>query len=533
MSEEFDSHETIAVVIDHECIRVLAGLNDVDSVALQGCAAEDPATWDDLTMVWPRYRFHPENTEFAEGFRICQVSLDDTIRLLSDASAWFVLDLRQRQVLTGGQFPLLRLRHSPLDEDNEMAHITVLPPWWELRQHVSPDIVRDRRAKLPIIPDPRRDVLWGSSVSRCFAERMLALIHSGEEWIDKDWEGMPCGRYDLTLSVHRDWLMTPRPELNGGIPRDCLHIGKDWISDLVDGQAFRVYRNESPVPIPEQLSTFASAAMGRHEVILYFNACRETIEAGWLWLMEDPARIDIPDAELLLAKSMEEFLDEWRMNSFEGDESPEEVIRCERLRIPLVSTGSHMIDCDCPICEMMATGSFGPSICHFDGHELDIDNDFAFSIHATREAWEAEQNEFAEMNASIETSRKRREEMGDDAEDPFDSPWKSTFISDEEIPGDRFGHLGMAFLVAEIVGCLKTADADQSEIDLLNAAFRDYRTAEEPDNLAISAERFRTVLEHLAAKHADLLGRVADLQSRIDERLRSPAYNDRDFDVPF
>ncbi len=533
MSETFAPQETLAVVIDHESIRVLANLNDVDALALLGCVAEDPANWSDIELVWPRYRFHPENTEFVDGFPIQETSTDEAIRLLADASAWFVLDLLQRRVLTGGEFPLQRLRHSPVGEENEMAHITVLPPWWELRRNVSADIVRDGRATPLTIPDPHRDVLWGSSLCRFFAERILALIHSGEEWVGKDWEGMPCGRYDLTLSVHRDWLMTPHPELNGAIPRDCLHIGKDWISDLVDGQTFRVYRNESPVPVPEQLSTFASAAMGRHEVVLYFNACRETIDAGWLWLLEDPSRIETPDALQQLAMFMDEFLAGWRMSPFEDGESPEEIIRCERFRIPLVSDGSHMIDCDCPICQMMTAGSFGPSICHFDGHCLDLDNDFAFSIHATREEWEAQQQEFAEMSASIEADRKHREEMGDDADDEFESPWKSTFIGDERIPGDRLGHLAMAFLVAEIVGCLKTADADQSEIDLLNAAFRDYRIAEEPDDLAIFSERFQNVLEQLAAKHPDLVSRVADLQSRIDERLRSPVNDDRDFEVPF
>ena len=534
MLEASPSHESMAVVIDHNSIRLVSLLNDVDSLALQACSAEDPANWDDIAMVWPRYKFHPENTEFADGFSIRETNLDDAIRQLPDALAWFVLDLKQRRVLTGGQFPLLRLRHSPIDEDGPLTHITVLPPWWELLQHVAPDTIRSPRSTTLIIADPRRDVLWGSALTRFFAERMLQLVQSGEEWIGKGWDDKPCGRHDLTLTVHRDWLMTPQPELNGGIPRDGLHIGKDWISDLADGQTFRVYQNEALIPIPVELSTFESAAMGRHEVVLYFDACRETIDAGWRWLIEDEKRIEGADASQKLAKAMEEFLADWRMSPFEDGESPEEIIRCERIRIPLVSTGSHMIDCDCPICEMMASESFGPSICHFDGHSLDVDDDFAFSIHATRDAWKAEQKEYAEMNARIEADRKRREELGEDAEDPLGSPWKSTFIGEEGIPGDKFGHLGMAFLVAEIVGWLKTENAEQSDIDALNAGFRDYRTASQPDERATFAGSFKDVLEQLAAKHPDLVSRAADLQSRIDERLRVPAHDDdQDLDVPF
>ncbi len=530
MPDTFPSHETMAVVMDRNLIRVFSPLNDVDALALQGCSAEDPATWEDVALIWPRYKFDPENTEFADGLPSRLVSLTEAVRLLTDAPAWFVLDLDGRRVLTGGQFPLLRLRHSLIGEGGETTHITVLPPWWELLQHVVPDTILGPRSTPLIIPDPRRDVLWGSVLCSFFADRMLALIHSGEDWVGTDWEDEPCGRSELTLSVHRDWLMTPRTELNGGIPRDCLHIGKEWISDLVDGQTFRVYRNEAPVPIPEELSTFDSAAMGRHEVVLYFEACRETIEAGWLWLLEDESRIRSRDASKQLAIAMEGFLASWRVSPFEGEESPDEIIRCERVRIPMVSVGGPMMDCDCPICQMMASESFGPSIRSFDGHSLDMDDDFAFSIHPTREAWEAQQREFEEMDAQIKADLKLKEERGEDAEDPFDSPWKSTFIAEENIPGDRFGQFSTAFQVAELVGWLKTAKAEQSEIDMLNAAFRDYRTAALPSQRVISAESFKNVLEQLAAKYGELTGRAADLQSRIDERQRAHANCDDDLD---
>jgi hypothetical protein len=210
MPENFSSHQTMAVVIDHESVRVLHPLNDVDALVLQACSAEDPATWDDVAMVWPRYKFHPENTEFVDGLPLRQTGLSDAIALLADVSAWFVLDLKQRRVLTGGQFPLLRLRHTPIDEDGPLTHSTVLPPWWELLQHVAPETILGPRSTPLSIPDPHRDILWGSLPCSFFADRMLALIHGGEDWIGKDWEDEPCGRRELTLSVHRDWLMTPR-----------------------------------------------------------------------------------------------------------------------------------------------------------------------------------------------------------------------------------------------------------------------------------------------------------------------------------
>ena len=527
------SHQFVAVLIDEELVRVLSPLNDVDALALQGCAAEDPANWNDVALVWERHKFHPQNTQFTDGFPMRLSGLDEAIDALHGATAWLALDLSQRRVLTGGEFPLLQLRGTPIDEDGPLTESTVLPPWWELLQHVDPAALSSKRTTPLVIPNPRRDVLWGSAMTSFFAEQMLSAIRGGAEWIGENWQGRPCGQHDLTLSIHRDWLMTPRADLNGGIPRDCLHGGMEWIDDLASGETFRVYQNEDPVPIPTGLSTYETAAMGRHEVILYFDACRDTIEAGWHWLIDDQSRIDDPAALRNLAAAMDGFLAAWLVRPFEGGRPPKEIIRCDRIRIPLVESGdSHVIDCDCPLCEMMASEMFGPCITSFDGHSLDVDGEFAFSIHATREAWEAEQREWEAMNASIKADMKLREENPESAGE-FGSVWRGTWISDEGIPGDTFGHLSLAFLVADLVSSLKQANAEQADVDALNAAFRNYRTAGLPDELASAAQSFKQTLEQLAAKHGDLISRAADLQSRIDERMRAPAVGENDWDIPF
>ena len=523
-----------ALIIDPEFVRILTPLNDVDALALQACSAEDPANWNDVAMLWPRYRFHPENAEFADGLPFRQARLEDVIDALASAEAWFALDLVQRRVLTGGRFPLLRLRHEQVDEDGEVTHITILPPWWEMRQRVAPAEVAGRRTMPAKVPAPRRDILWGPAMTEFFAQRMLSAIAAGEEWIGTGWEGEPRGAYDATMRVHRDWLMTPRADLNGQIPRNSLHGGMSWIDSLAGGQTFRVYQNEEPVPVSAELSTYETAAMGRHEVILYFEACRYTIGAGWQWLLQDPGRIEHPRAAQLLAQMMNDYLANWLTNPFEDGPTPQEIIRCERSRIPLVAeAGSHVVDCDCPICEMMASEMFGPSIACYDGHALDVDGEFAFSIHATREEWEAEQREWAEMDARIEESQKNRNAENEDVDMDFVSVWRDGAVSEEAIPGDKFGHLRMAFLVAELVDSLKTYGAEQIDVDELNTAFREYRTAL-PNDVASSAEAFQQSLEQLSAKgHRNLVSRTADLQSRIDEQLRSLAGNDHDSDVPY
>jgi hypothetical protein len=525
MNSESSVLGVTALVMDHDSVRLIHPLNDVDSLALQGCAAEDPTNWNDIVLVWPRYKFHPENTVSPEQFPIADVDLSQGVNRLNSAPAWLVIDLVQRRVLTGGEFPLLRLRRDPIDDTGPRAQTTVLPPWWELHQRTTVSAVLSPRQTQLAVGHPRRDVLWGSAMTTFFARRMVELIHSGESWIDSDWEGEPCGNRKLTVSVHRDWLMTPHPRLSGGIPRDCLHIAKDWISDLVDGQTFRVYRDEAPVPISEELSNFESAAMGRHEVIMYFEACREALAAGWSWLLEDPGRLENDRIVENLASAMEEFVAEWLSDSFEGGESPDQIIQHERLRIPLISRGGHLIDCDCPICHMMADGALGPSICGFDGHALDVDDEFAFSIHASHEDWEEQQREFAEMDARVRADMERSKKDGEVDEAPFGSPWKNSYVGDEGTKG-KFGQLSMAFQLAEIVDWLKSADAPQHDVDQLNAAFQDFRHSSE-------ATEFKRVLEELATRYPQLVGRSADLQSRVDEVLRMPEQDEDSFDVPF
>jgi hypothetical protein len=89
----------------------------------------------------------------------------------------------------------------------------------------------------------------------------------------------------------------------------------------------------------------------------------------------------------------------------------------------------------------------------------------------------------------------------------------------------------LAFLLAEIVSVLESAEADPSDIRQLNANFSDFRTCD-PTNVAESGRRLGEHLDFLAERYPDLVSRVADFRSRIDEQVRSPAVDDH-LDFPF
>ena len=72
-----------------------------------------------------------------------------------------------------------------------------------------------------------------------------------------------------------------------------------------------------------------------------------------------------------------------------GVTTPAYVIQRERLRLPLGIDGEEAkIDCDCPLCQMMADS--GPFFWDLGTHDLDQEFPFAL-FFATREAWEDEQ----------------------------------------------------------------------------------------------------------------------------------------------
>ena len=201
------------------------------------------------------------------------------------------------------------------------------------------------------------------------------------------------------------------------------------------------------------------------------------------------------------------FKTDWLASPFEGGSPPSFIIECSRRRVPRGAdvpivgmsereTEQHVVDCDCPICEMMADGVFGVGFTGLDGHHLEQDNEFAFSMHETRKAWEEQQREFEEMSAAIERDRAEREAAGETEPDEFASVW-SGHVSDEPIPGDTGGYVTLAFLLAEIVSELKWLNAPRDDIRQLNANFTDFRTCGAAE-LAESGRRLGDHLDGLA-----------------------------------
>lgn len=542
-----ENHDIVAVVIrDREDCRLGLSLDTDAAMTLIAVASEDPSCWEDVIGYWPRYRT-PAVCEFLDSLPIVTVDLDTAFGAINETGAWVLIDLGQKRIATGRKFqPVGRDEAFAMvvdDDGRQHCPLSVhLPPWWELYEQVDAHVIGQPRQSPIRRPEVNREVLFGEALLADLAARVLEVVRR-ERWPSCD-DASERSYYPFTIEVHRDWLMTPRDDLGGLMPRQMLHGAHEWIDRLVWAQRIRFDDGGEIVAAPDDVVGYETAPMGREEMVIYFDLCRELIAAAWSWCEDDETKRKLnkgQDCQPALVEFLRGVKADWLASPFEGGSPPSFIIECSRRRVPRGAgvpivgmsesqTEQHVIGGDCPICEMMADGMFGVAFAGLDGHHLDLDDEFAFSMHETREAWEKQQREFEEMSAAIDRKRAEREAAGENEPDEFASVW-SGHVSDEPIPGDTHGHLTLAFLLAEIVSVLQSLNAPRDGIRQLNAKFADFRTCGAAE-LAESGRLLGDHLDSLANRYPDLISRVADFRSRIDERVRAPAIED-DMEFPF
>ena len=214
---------------------------------------------------------------------------------------------------------------------------------------------------------------------------------------------------------------------------------------------------------------------------------------------------------------------------------PSFIIECSRRRVPRGAGVSiagmmgreqeqHIPDCDCPLCNMMASGMFGVGFTSLDGHHLELDEEFAFSTRESYEEWEEQQAEWAEMSSEMDRKREEREAReaaGETEQDEFASAWSSPML-DGPLPGDRFGQMKLAFRLTEIISDLESDSAPNELIKKLNVSFREYCQSE-PSQREVAKRLLTSHLDATGQRYPMLVSKVADFQSQVDEFDRAMA----------
>lgn len=529
-------------ILERDRIRFGSGLEADTAVTLLAVASEDPSSWEDVVACWPRYRTPPV-PEFADSLPIEVIEPDTARAALGRHHSWIAIDLVRKRIVTGRDIEAIGRDQvfAMVVDDSGDQHFPLsihLPPWWEMLEQTDASSI-DRGRESPLtIPRVNRKVLFGRPLVADIAKRVLDTIEG------KDWQSSGAGeneqtRYTFTVRVHRDWLMTRRQDLGGLMPRQMLHGAHAWIDHLVWAQQLRFGDVGEIVAVPDCISNEDDGPMGREEMVIYFDLCRELIAAGWEWCLTSglgPHAVeDRSERESELVAFLTSVQQEWLDSPFEGGSPPRFIIECSRRRVPRAAgvpiigmsqsePEQHVGNCDCPICNMMGEGMFGTGFIGIDGYHLDLDDEFAFSTHETRDAWEEQQREFAEMSAAIDRERAESPANDDSEPDPFASIWSGR-ISDDPFPGDPQGHLKLAFMLAEIVGSLQMLGASAEDIRQLNERFAAWRHCDRTD-LLLCGRQLGEHLEDVASRYPDLVSRAADLQSRIDEQIRAAEIED-------
>lgn len=433
---------------------------------------------------------------------------------------WCLIDLAARCVVAGDEFELPEVPGAfQAESDDDLAggfHIVwidALPGW--LFQSAADDwqsaISQRRQALAGRRRVESRAVLFGRPMLEFAAARVLAGAVV---------EAHQVQRYEQIREIHADWLMTVRDDLLGHSPRELLLSRREQIDwDIQRRSQQWSTQGFAPPPLDADSAAYRFGGYGTAEIVLYFDLVRSLLSEAWRQVVAGESNCEILVERLVAHRDW--WLDQPPEDS-SGGPTCKELIESERRRTPITDDGSHL-DCDCPICQAEADGAFGsgPTFMFYDGHHLELEDEFAFSIIESREEWEREQAAFRCYDEALD---RQRAERGATDDQP-DSVWTSSSVDWDNIlnGGESLlpAKLAIGFPLGELVNRLQQRDADRANINALNAAFTTFRRADDRVAEQSAAEELRMCLEDVANAYPELVAQSADLQSRLDEVLRS------------
>jgi hypothetical protein len=525
------------VVRDSLKCQVLNGVDEWDALTWIASVSADPRTVSELGLSWLRYR--PE-----EPLESLDWQTPDTI-----GDKWLLVDLACLRLQSNVE-DLIPLERSAFQRDEgptraENPAVWVnLPPGWTI------ETIESARPTLPPIPPTAppldfRAILYGPAWTADFARRMSERFAAGEcpesyfapqeiPWeADRDDPRRAVAQrwHALSVQVHADWLMTPREDLGGENPRAFLHRGREWAQWEVEGRQRQwSIQRRAPRPLDRDTYAYRFGPMDLTEVVVYFDLCREVLDHGWSLLHQQPRlRTEVGKLAELLYEHAQTWL---REGSIDDDPTPPaQLIESSRRHMPQLAGGTHL-DCDCPLCRMLVEGQedpdgmFYPTFSGFDGHHLELDGEFAFSLYETREEFDAAQAEYQDLEDSLDS------DLGLDEEPPA----TEQAAEDESVwtgyvaPRSKgVSTMDLAFRMTEFIGDLKSGEAGAAPelarpwIEALNDRFDRLRNASpDPTDRAVAMTDLASELEQAAAEFPRLRSKSSDLQSLLHEWLRQP-----------
>jgi hypothetical protein len=245
-------------------------------------------------------------------------------------------------------------------------------------------VVEQRRAeRAAVLTFDPRSVLYDAIAEFVVNECRSALV---------------ANREDPVIEIHAKWLMTPRIDLGGMPPREILLMKRKHLDRDMESRKLHWSRLNEPAPcLSKTAFAYRFAGFGTHEIVVYYDLVRMLITDCWkrmnagseISTQDEISRLEGLKADWLVSPNLD----------FNGN-SPSCLIERERMRLPWLSSGEDAaFDDDCPLCQAMDDDTFGLCFWNLDG--CNMENEFAFSFHRTREEWEEENRSLEEFIHSV------------------------------------------------------------------------------------------------------------------------------------
>ncbi len=489
--------------------------------------ASDPQTIEELALAVGRYRHIDEDGTAFAHFR-------NGLNEKPYDAGLFVIDLVGRRIAWTSTASCCA-REGTVSWHNGHCDTEIGLPYsladdWVIHDHDDASWGRlweDREP--PADPADERAVLYGRLPA--FLARELHERQDGLAELDD------AGSEQLVRDLHTRWLMTPRDDLAGRTPREVMIDARHRhvIRDLEFQQHRWSFVRSAPPGIPRKSHAYRFGGFGRHEVVLYYELVRELLWEGLhRFLVRPIAAADLAAETDHLQRYRQDWLN--GPNEDHIGRTPASIIDRERRRLPeACAPGEPIVDPDCPLCEMMADETFGPTFWHLDGSQMD--DDFAFSFYETCEEWEEEQRRQEEFNRQFDEKLRRKRAFVEgeipaeeylETNDEDRRLWTQSFSDHQaldELPFARAFPIllfGIAAHLAEVCEEFKSLSDGAQRGRSLRSHFTELRYAL-VYGLLPSAESaldsLTEALHEVASLHAPLALRCADLEARLDHLL--------------
>lgn len=428
---------------------------------------------------------------------------------------WCLIDLDARSVIAGESFELPDPNGSyQADETDASVEFPIVwmttPDAWRFESATNDWMTQLAERRRNRRREPRvdiREILYGRSmlefiVDHCSTEKRILEDAKREAEIRQ---------------LHAEWLMTPREDLLGKTPRDWLLGDLSRLQLDLQHRASQWSKQGFPPPaLDETSAAYRFGGFGTIEVVVYFELVRTLFSVAWDRVSAGDFHRENFISQLIELR--ERILDEESDDGSSGYTN-RQLIELERKRMPIISDGAHLFD-DCPLCRAMADEriDLGPTFLWYDTHELELEDEFAFSTTLSRAEWEQEQLEWKQILEKSSQNQMPAEQLQEDEV----TIWKTSFVDWDAVRTTGFSQLSLAigFPLSELIGDLQASDADQAIIDSLHNSYTTFRRSEDSAILRSSAVLFKQQLEDVACQFPKLISKSADLQSLVDDVLR-------------